>query len=198
MRRVLALSLLATVTAFAHSAAKSPSLSETLEWMKSTLGPKGLVEWDRNGYNKYEAVPGKTSYTEVIKSFSYEDCRVKVVKETSTVDPLIGGDYMAQYTDEFNLSDFDPTSVDTQSGDGVLKGHVVTFSTTNDKKLIRCSSVTLNGNDAVNRRLASPPRMIPSSCASRLRTTHSDSPKPCAMQSSCVAASDQHFECGSR
>jgi hypothetical protein len=139
---------LLTAAAFAQNAAKSPSLSETLEWMKNTLGPKGFVESDRNGYNKYEAVPGKTSYTETIKSFSYDGCRIKIVKIADTVDPVIGGEYVAQYTDEFDLSDFDPTSIDAESGDGDLKGHVVTFSTTNDKKLIRCSSITLNGKDA--------------------------------------------------
>jgi len=145
---LIALYVLAASAAFAQSEAKSPTLSETLEWMKSTLGPKGFVDSVRNGYNKYEAVPGKTSYTETIKSFSHDGCRIKIVKIADTVDPVIGGEYVAQYTDEFDLSDFDPRTVDSQSGDGELKGHVVTFSTTNDKKLIRCSSITLNGKDA--------------------------------------------------
>jgi hypothetical protein len=125
----------------------SASLSDTLEWMKNTLGPKGFVESARNGYNRYEAVPGKTSYTEVIKSFSYDGCRVKVVKVIDTFDPvLFGGDhYVAEYTDEFNLADFDPNTVDSNTGDADLAGRIVVFSTTNDKKLIHCSSVTLNG-----------------------------------------------------
>jgi hypothetical protein len=144
----IALCLLAVVSAFAQSQSKSPTLSETLEWMKSTLGPKGFTESARNGYNKYEAVPGKVSYTETIKSFSYDGCRIKIVKIADTVDPIFGGEYVAQYTDEFDLSDFDSSTVDTESGDGDLKGHLVIFSTTNDQKLIRCSAVTLKGKDA--------------------------------------------------
>jgi hypothetical protein len=145
MRLILILAFLLNTSA--QNPTKSPSLSETLEWMKSTLGPKGLIPSDRNGYNKYEAVPGKTSYTEIIKSFYYDGCRVKVVKLAETVNPLVG-DYVAQYTDEFALSDFDPYTVKTDTGDSDLRGHIVVFSTTNDKKLIHCSSITLNGKDA--------------------------------------------------
>ena len=148
MRLVLvALCVSLATAAFSQSEPKSPTLSDTLEWMKSTLGPKGFAESTRNGYSRYEAVPGKTSYTETIKSFSYDGCRIKIVKIADTVDPILGGEYVAQYTDEFDLSDFDPSTVDAQSGDGELKGHVVVFSTTNDKKLIRCSAVTLNGKE---------------------------------------------------
>jgi hypothetical protein len=146
-KTVLAIALAISANTSAENPTKSPSLSETLEWMKSSLGPTGIVQSDRNGYNKYEAVPGKTSYTEIIKSFSYDSCRVKVVKVAETVNPLVG-DYMAQYADEFTLSDFDPDTVKTNTGDGNLRGHIVVFSTINDKKMIHCSSITLNGKDA--------------------------------------------------
>jgi hypothetical protein len=146
-KTALALSLAICINMFAQKITKSPSLSETLEWMKTTLGPRGIIPSDRNGYNKYEAVPGKTSYTEIIKSFSYDGCRVKVVKFAETVNPLVG-DYVAQYTDEFVLSDFDPDAIKTDTGDGDLRGHVLVFTTTNNKKTIHCSSITLDGKDA--------------------------------------------------
>jgi hypothetical protein len=40
------------------SSRKSPSLIQTLDWMKSRLAPKGLVQPDWNGYNRYVAIPG--------------------------------------------------------------------------------------------------------------------------------------------
>jgi len=145
MKRELFVGLL-VLSAAAHGQA-GPSLTDTLDWMKNTLAPKGITYTDRNGFS-YHSTPGDGHYTELINSFSYRQCQVKIVKRIEYVSKALFQSerpFLSEETDTFSLSDIDPKSVHIDdSAYEDLRGRVVVLSTTDDKKAIHCQTINRN------------------------------------------------------
>jgi hypothetical protein len=126
--------------------AQAQTLKETLDWMRNTLQPSGALGMDQNGASRYSVMPGYL-HAETIKKFSYESCKVTLVKLQEDIDPALFGNStpnLTEYTESFSLADIDPATITHDSGDGDLNGKIVVFSTTNDKKTIHCSAVNKN------------------------------------------------------
>ena len=125
---------------------QAQSLKETLDWMQTTLQPSGILGMNQNGASRYSVVPGYL-HAETIKRFSYEGCKVTVVKLQEDIDPGLFGNStpnLAEYTETFSLADIDPGTINHDTGDGDLNGRIVTFDTTNNRKIIHCTSVDRN------------------------------------------------------
>jgi hypothetical protein len=102
---------------------KSPSLTETFDWMANTLKPtegNNVVihrpyerpypkDWVDKGLDPY--------HSEVIKSFSHEGCHVTFNVDVTDNDPgLSFGKYFVEHdVDTFDLKDIDPESIRIQN-----------------------------------------------------------------------------------
>jgi hypothetical protein len=146
LRQLKAFSLAILLSLVLIPIAQAQTLKETLDWMQNTLQPSGALGMDQNGASRYSVMPGYL-HAETIKKFSYEGCKVSVVKLQENIDPALFGNStpsLAEYTEKFSLADIDPATITHDSGDGDLNGKIVVFSTTNDKKTIHCSAVNKN------------------------------------------------------
>jgi hypothetical protein len=146
LRQLETLSLAVLFSLVVSPTAQAQTLKETVDWMQSTLQPSGLLGMEQNGASRYSVMPGYL-HAETIKKFSYEGCKVTVVKLVEDIDPALFGNSkpsLTEYTENFSLADIDPATITHDSGDGDLNGKIVVFSTTNDKKTIHCSAVNKN------------------------------------------------------